>query len=129
MRRFEGTAIAILALGLACRGQQDQSANPPPPSAISQPTVGSSDQPVILEPKPVSYPRLDREPGPAVTVDLLIGTNGEVKRVTVIEAPNGVDVGPIKDGLSTWKFRPATRAGVPVEATIRIPVSVPKPAA
>jgi len=129
MRRFRGTAIAILALGFACRGQQDQTANAPSASAIGQATVGSSDQPVILEPRPAGYPALDRVPGPSVTVDLLIGTNGEVKRITVIEAPTGVDVGPIKDSLSTWRFRPATRAGVPVEATIRIPVGVQKPAA
>jgi outer membrane biosynthesis protein TonB len=129
MQSFAGFLIAMMVFLLGCRGGTAQRAATPASGGTSRTAVRSSELPTIQEPKPAGYPVLDQESGPSVTVDLLIGTDGTVRNVTVVQAPAGVDVGPIKERVSAWRFRPAIRNGLPVEATIRIPVRVTKVAA
>jgi len=55
-------------------------------------------------------------------LDLIIGADGRVKDVTVREGVPG-ETARIIAAVQSWRFRPATENGVPVEAPFRVDIS------
>ncbi|MFC4293264.1 TonB family protein [Sphingorhabdus arenilitoris] len=64
------------------------------------------------------YPRglLQREIEGNATVKVLIGTDGRVREAAVVSASHpDFGAATVKQALSSWRFKPATRDGQPVE--------------
>lgn len=110
---------------------------PQPPLDLGPPAAGAGTGPVVTaepaKPAPVmveaspdpratfqpDYPPSERREGleGAVTVRVLIGTDGRVKSVErVRSASDAFWEATRRQALARWKFRPATRDGVPYES-------------
>ena len=51
-----------------------------------------------------------------VTARVLIGPDGRVKAIDIVKSPSdGLSEATRKQALTRWRFKPATRDGVPVE--------------
>jgi protein TonB len=58
-----------------------------------------------------------------VTLDVLVGADGSVKSVTIINDELGLGCGAAAQAaVSQWVFNPATQGGVPVELTTQVQV-------
>jgi len=86
--------------------------------ASSDPRYAGDLQPVY----PPSEQRAGREG--RVVVRVLIGTDGRVKAVEPVSATSDAFLDTTRrQAIGKWRFRPATRDGVPVESWKRIGVS------
>ncbi len=95
-----------------------------------QPEEIAEEQPVI-PPFPISQvgpqvPGLARDMGDVhgyVTLDVLVGADGSVKNVTVVNDELGLGCGAAaRAAVSQWVFNPASQGGVPIEITTRVQV-------
>ena len=95
-----------------------------------QPEVIVEEQPV-MPPFPISQvgpevPGLASDMGDVhgyVTLDVLVGTDGSVKSVTVVNDELGLGCGAAAQAaVSQWVFNPATQGGVPIELTTQVQV-------
>ena len=70
---------------------------------------------------PTGQLRLEREG--EVSVRVLVGTNGRVKQIELIDSPH-VDfwTATRKQALSKWRFTPATKDGTPIESWMTLKV-------
>ncbi|NRD89722.1 hypothetical protein C8024_10055 [Sphingopyxis sp. BSNA05] len=70
---------------------------------------------------PTGLLRLEREG--EVSVRVLVGTNGRVKQIELIDSPH-VDfwTATRKQALGKWRFTPATRDGTPIESWMTLKV-------
>ena len=57
-----------------------------------------------------------------ISLRLTIGTDGRVKEVDVLESLPGV-TGKVIAAVQQWKFKPATRNGIPVEGSFPVDIS------
>ncbi|PIE52941.1 hypothetical protein CSA37_04670 [Candidatus Fermentibacteria bacterium] len=58
-----------------------------------------------------------------ITLDVLVGTDGSVKDVTIVSDELGLGCGAAAEAaVRQWVFNPATQGGVPVEVTTRVQV-------
>lgn len=91
--------------------------------ALTENTVDQ--KPVAQNAPPPPYPERakQREIEGQVRVSVLVGANGEVRRLKVLEAsPPGVFEEAVRNTVSNWTFRPATYNGEPVETWVTIPI-------
>ena len=104
-----------------------------PPSAGAAPSSGRSESGrsssrAYVPPRPVSQP-LPRVRGASrggrIRFNLTVGSDGRVKEVEVLEAVPGVTPRMIL-AVQNWRFEPATRDGVAIEATFPAEISFPK---
>lgn len=95
-----------------------------------QPEEIAEEQPVI-PPFPISQigpqvPGLASDMGDVhgyVTLDVLVGTDGTVKNVTIVNDELGLGCGAAAEAaVSQWVFNPASQGGVPIEITTRVQV-------
>ena len=88
--------------------------DPPKPAPVltgAEPVRGAAFQP--------DYPAAERRNGTegAVTVRVLVGTDGRVKAVELVRTVSDAFFEATRrQALSRWRFKPATRDGVPYEA-------------
>lgn len=58
-----------------------------------------------------------------VLLNVLVGTNGLVREVKVLEADGGKLLSPAAvEAVRKWTFTPATRGGRPVECWHKVPI-------
>jgi protein TonB len=91
--------------------------------AMTQDTVDTV--PVPVETEQPEYPKHARVRGieGSVTVGLLVGADGRVKKLKVIESdPNGVFDRVALQAVRRWLFKPATFKGQPVEMWATLPL-------
>ncbi len=95
-----------------------------------QPEEIEEEQPVI-PPFPISQvgpqvPGLASDMGDVhgyVTLDVLVGTDGTVQNVTIVNDELGLGCGAAaQDAVSQWVFNPASQGGVPIELTTQVQV-------
>lgn len=88
-------------------------ATPPPP--LIAPSVDPRYADALQPPYPAAERRAGREG--RVTVRVLIGVDGRVKQIERVDATSDAFWNAARtQALSRWRFRPATRGGVPEEA-------------
>jgi len=78
---------------------------------------GDVDEPVVPIYTPqIPYPERARELGIQGTlkVMLIIGSNGKVESVDVVEAPHASIAAEARKVYSTWRFKPGRNKGIPV---------------
>ncbi len=94
------------------------------------PEIIEEEQPVI-PPFPISQvgpetPGLARDMGDVhgyVTLEVLVGTDGSVRDVTIVNDELGLGCGAAAEAaVRQWVFNPATQGGVPVEITTQVQV-------
>ncbi len=82
--------------------------------------------PVIVSSCSPEYPQFERNEGIQGTVILLVvvGRNGAVQKVIVKKSSGNFDLdyAAIDSVKSCWKFAPGTQNGIPVKATLSIPI-------
>jgi len=100
------------------------------PAQAEQPEEIVEEQPVI-PPFPISQvgpdvPGLASDMGDVhgyVTLDVLVGADGSVKDVTIVNDELGLGCGAAaRAAVSQWVFNPATQGGVPIELTTQVQV-------
>ncbi len=100
------------------------------PAEAEGPEIIEEEQPAI-PPFAISQvapetPGLAREMGDVhgyITLDVLVGTDGSVKDVSIVTDDLGLGCGAAAEAaVRQWVFNPATRGGVPVEVTTRVQV-------
>jgi protein TonB len=106
---------------------------PPPSPYVPTPATGDPATPTPITPAPVltdaaplrgvvlqpEYPPTERRAGAegAVTVRVLIGTDGRVKAVELVRTASDAFFDATRRyALSRWRFKPATRDGIPYES-------------
>ena len=99
-------------------------------AAPEGPEIIEEEQPVI-PPFPISQvgpetPNLARQMGDVhgyVTLEVLVGTDGSVREVTVVNDELGLGcAAAAQAAVRQWVFNPATQGGVPVELTTQVQV-------
>ena len=97
---------------------------PPPPGPA--PGIADRDAPTPLNrPAPV-YPQeaLRRNAGGTVRIEALVGPDGRVERLDVIQSSGNRHLDrAASEAVRRWTFRPATRDGQPVSASVSVPIS------
>lgn len=101
----------------------------PPPRRSPMPppmTSASSERRISIRTRPVPeyqpLPNVHVSQNATARLQLLIGTDGRVKEVTVREAIPG-ETPRIIAAVQAWRFKPATENGVPVEAPFLVDIS------
>ena len=103
------------------------SATPTPVLVLVGPEVDPAHRGDLQPAYPAAELRAEREG--SVQVRVLVGTDGRVRQVERISATSDAFFRTTQDrALSRWRFRPATRGGVPVEAwrTMTIRFVIPR---
>lgn len=94
-------------------------ADPPAPPPVLPALVGASVDPRYLDALQPPYPPAETRAGHVgnVVVRVLIGVDGRVKQVERVSAASD-DFYAVteRQALGHWRFKPATRGGVPVES-------------
>ena len=107
------------------RGQAVEEAPAAPMASSSQPTAAPTSAERVTRTE--AYP--EYKPMPAIHVDrettarlvLTVGADGRVKDINIIDPiPGGT--AKVIEAVQTWRFRPATENGTPVNA--RVPVTI-----
>jgi len=115
-----GGALVLLALLAGCDG-----GGPPDTSMMVAPT-----QPVALDTPPPAYPPELACFDKGGTVGLLLEISIDGSPVNIrVENSSGhpqLDQAAL-DAVKTWRFRPATRNGAPVQTDLRVPVTCNPP--
>ena len=108
-------------IGAAVPGAPAEAAVPAPTAAVDQRPVYSQVDIDVVPPEEVSrrVPYWDR-PGPLALqefrgrLEVLVDEGGAVEAVTLVESVHPQFDGTLIEAANRWRFRPATRAGVPV---------------
>ena len=88
---------------------------PPPPLALIEPSFDPRYRGDIQPVYPAAERRAEHEG--RVTIRVLVGVDGRVRQVERVNATNDAFWQATRErALAKWRFRPATRGGVPVEA-------------
>jgi len=88
--------------------------DPPPPPVMVGPSVDPRFADALQPPYPPAEIRRGTEG--SVTARVLIGADGRVKAIDIVKSPSeGLSEATRRQALSRWRFKPATRDGVPVE--------------
>lgn len=58
--------------------------------------------------------------GTGITVSFIVGADGRVHSLFVLEGDNPFDEGPVLRTVRSWRYRPAKCNGVPIDAEARI---------
>lgn len=113
--------------------EQPRLLEPPPPPVVAPPpqpfpTAGPADRstPIPLhQPAPV-YPQeaLRRNAGGTVRIEAVVGPDGRVERLDVVQGSGNRHLDrAASEAVRRWTFRPATRGGQPVSASVSVPIS------
>ncbi len=87
---------------------------PPRPPVMVGPSVDPRFADALQPPYPPAEIRAGTEG--SVTARVLIGTDGRVKAIDIVKSPSaGLAEATRRQALARWRFKPATRDGVPVE--------------
>jgi protein TonB len=116
---------ALFVLALAAVLAACQPSNPPPAVAVPAPT-----DVIALDTPPPSYPEAVacQGIGGTVTLQITIGTDGHTHDwQPVTGSGNAALDAAALEAVKAWRFRPATRAGQPVESRIQVPVTFNPP--
>ncbi|HEY0624635.1 energy transducer TonB [Sphingomonas sp.] len=88
--------------------------DPPRPPVMVAPSVDPKYADALQPPYPPAEIRRGTEG--SVTARVLIGADGRVKAIDIVKSPSdGLSDATRRHALARWRFRPATRDGVPVE--------------
>lgn len=96
-------------------------ADPPPPllPALIEPAIDPRYAEAMQPVYPASERRASREG--SVTIRVLVGVDGRVRQAERIDATSDAFwQATLARALSTWRFKPGTRGGIPVEAWRRL---------
>ena len=101
--------IAMAAAGCATTDSPTKSAtipsstsfNPPSPIYMTRPEM-----PAVVKAASVHG---------TVIVEWLVGESGNVKEVTILRSPDGRLSSLVSQAVLNWRFKPATKDGIPVE--------------
>jgi len=88
-------------------------------------TENEVDNKPVVQNNPLEYPERARQRDineGRVVVSALIGRDGAVKQLQVLEASHPVFAEAVRQAVPNWTFRPATYRGQPVETWVRIPI-------
>ena len=80
---------------------------------------------VNVEPPEVEYPPQEKQAGAEgdVRVKLLIDTNGDVAKVTVVQSAGRLFDAAVIDAVRRWKYEPARSAdGRPVASEVKVAI-------
>jgi len=58
--------------------------------------------------------------GPRITVSFIVGTDGRVHSLFILEGNNPAEDGSVLKAVRSWRYRPAKCNGVPIDAEARI---------
>jgi TonB family protein len=58
--------------------------------------------------------------GKGITVSFIVGTDGRVHSLFILEGDNPFDEGTVLKAVRSWRYRPAKCNGVPIDAEARI---------
>jgi hypothetical protein len=100
-----------------------------PPSSSARQAIYLADDPSVTPPQ-ILRPHLPTEPadwmtpGNIGTFDLLVRPDGGVEQVRLTSPSNRFQERMLLSAAKAWRFRPATRAGVPVWCHVRIRVTI-----
>jgi hypothetical protein len=100
----------------------------PPPGSAGR-AVFAADDPRVVPPT-LLRPHLPSEPGPWLTpgtigtFDLLVRPDGGVEQVRLQSPTNRFQERMLLSAAKAWRFRPATRNGVPVWCHVRVRVTI-----
>jgi protein TonB len=85
----------------------------------------TDERPVPMETTPVEYPLEAREKGIEGTllVYFVIGHDGRVKSIDVQKSPSPIITREAKRTISTWRFKPGKKKGVPVNVRAKKEIS------
>lgn len=88
--------------------------DPPRPPVMVAPSVDPRYEALLQPPYPPGAIRRGTEG--SVTARVLIGADGRVKAIDIVKSPSDdLSEATRKQALARWRFKPATRDGVPVE--------------
>jgi TonB family protein len=95
------------------------------PAQLFDPAGGSPPADLAKPGADVPYPASFVRPGypvkvvgsRSVLVEVLLGTDGNIKQAMVVGPPSGFDSAALQTARS-WKFRPAKLEGVPVKSVV-----------
>jgi protein TonB len=88
--------------------------DPPRPPVLIGPSVDPRYEALLQPPYPPAAIRRGTEG--SVTARVLIGADGRVKAIDIVKSPSDdLSEATRKQALARWRFKPATRDGVPVE--------------
>lgn len=88
--------------------------DPPRPPVMVSPSVDPRYADLLQPPYPPAEIRRGTEG--SVTARVLIGADGRVKAIDIVKSPSdGLAEATRKHALARWRFKPATRDGIPVE--------------
>ena len=88
--------------------------DPPRPPVLVGPSVDPRYEAMLQPPYPPAEIRRGTEG--SVTARVLIGADGRVKAIDIVKSPSdGLSDATRRQALARWRFKPATRDGVPVE--------------
>lgn len=88
--------------------------DPPRAPVLVAPSVDPKYADLLQPPYPPAEIRRGTEG--SVTARVLIGADGRVKAIDIVKSPSdGLSEATRKHALSRWRFKPATRDGIPVE--------------
>lgn len=100
-----------------------------PPPGMAGRVVFTADDPRVNPPE-LLRPHLPSEPGPWLTpgtigtLDLLVRPDGGVEQVRLESPANRFQDRMLLSAAKAWRFRPATRNGVPVWCHVRVRVTI-----
>jgi protein TonB len=99
---------------------------PPPPPHPTPPPIPDRKLPIVTSRCKPQYPEQEMEEGVQGTVQLevLIGTQGQVLNVTVVQSSGNYDLdnAAVQAVKNCWTFEPAIQGGKPVEARLSFPI-------
>lgn len=88
--------------------------DPPRPPVMVGPSIDPRYEALLQPPYPPGAIRRGTEG--SVTARVLIGADGRVKAIDIVKSPSDdLSEATRKQALARWRFKPATRDGVPVE--------------
>lgn len=58
--------------------------------------------------------------GRGITVSFIVGTDGRVHSLFILEGDNPFDEGTVLKAVRSWRYRPAKCNGVPIDAEARV---------
>lgn len=88
--------------------------DPPRPPVMVAPSIDPRYADSLQPPYPASELRAETQGN--VTVRVLVGVDGRVKAIEILKSPSeGLAHATRRHALARWRFKPATRDGIPVE--------------
>ena len=107
------------SIGTGTGGVAVDPPTPLPPPALVGPSIDGRYADAIQPTYPTEDRRAEREG--RVVVRVLVGMNGRVKQVERVEATSDAFYRVTeRQALSRWRFKPATRGGIPIEGWYKL---------